>query len=66
LDAKIDAEMDSLHIKRIDIEDLVDYVYIVRVDTANTFYRDEIVNKEYSILGNSNYLLIWGQYRFLV
>jgi hypothetical protein len=33
----MDAEMDSLHIKKIDIEDLVDYVYIVRVDTANTF-----------------------------
>jgi hypothetical protein len=24
--------MDSLHVKRIGIEDLMDYVYIVRVD----------------------------------
>jgi hypothetical protein len=32
LDAKVDAEVDSLHVKRISIEDLVDYVYIVRVD----------------------------------
>jgi hypothetical protein len=28
----VDAEVDSLHVKRIDIEDLVGYVYIVRVD----------------------------------
>jgi hypothetical protein len=28
----VDAEVDSLHVKRICIEDLVGYVYIVRVD----------------------------------
>jgi hypothetical protein len=27
----------SLHIKRIDIEDLVSYVYIVRVDTSHQY-----------------------------
>jgi hypothetical protein len=32
LGAKVDAEMDSLHVKKIDIEDLVGYVYIVRVE----------------------------------
>jgi hypothetical protein len=30
----VDAEVDSLHVKRIGIEDLVGYVYIVRVDYA--------------------------------
>jgi hypothetical protein len=30
----VDVEVDSLHIKRIAIEDLVGYVYIVRVDKA--------------------------------
>jgi hypothetical protein len=33
LDANVDADVDSLHVKRIDIKDLVSYVYIVRVDT---------------------------------
>jgi hypothetical protein len=28
----VDAEVDSVHIKRIGIDDLVSYVYIVRVD----------------------------------
>jgi hypothetical protein len=28
----VDDEVDSLHLKRIGIEDLVGYVYIVRVD----------------------------------
>jgi hypothetical protein len=28
----VDAKVDSLHVKRIGIEDLVGYVYIVRVD----------------------------------
>jgi hypothetical protein len=28
----VDVEVDSLHVKRIAIEDLVGYVYIVRVD----------------------------------
>jgi hypothetical protein len=32
LDVNVDAEVDSLHVKRIGIEDLVGYVYIVRVD----------------------------------
>jgi hypothetical protein len=32
LDAKLDTEVDSLHVNRISIEDLVGYVYIVRVD----------------------------------
>jgi serine kinase of HPr protein (carbohydrate metabolism regulator) len=32
LDAKVDIEVDSLHVKRIAIEDLVGYVDIVRVD----------------------------------
>jgi hypothetical protein len=32
LDAKVDVEVDRLHVKRIGIENLVGYVYIVRVD----------------------------------
>jgi hypothetical protein len=32
LDAKIDIEMYSLHVKKIIIENLVDYVDIIRVD----------------------------------
>jgi hypothetical protein len=28
----LDVEADSLHVKRIDIENLVSYIYIVRVD----------------------------------
>jgi hypothetical protein len=30
----VDVEVDSLHVKKIDIKDLVDYVCIVRVDTT--------------------------------
>jgi hypothetical protein len=30
----VDDELDSLHIKRISIDDLVDYVYILRVDSS--------------------------------
>jgi hypothetical protein len=30
----VDGEVDSVHVKRIDMEDLVDYVYIVRVDKS--------------------------------
>jgi hypothetical protein len=33
LDAKVDVEVDSLHVKIIGIDDLVGYVYIVRVDS---------------------------------
>jgi hypothetical protein len=33
LDAKVDDEVDSVHVKRIGMEDLVGYVYIVRVDS---------------------------------
>jgi hypothetical protein len=33
LDAKVDVEVNSLHVKRIAIDDLVGYFYIVRVDT---------------------------------
>jgi hypothetical protein len=32
LDTKVDAEVDNLYVKRISIEGLVSYVYIVRVD----------------------------------
>jgi hypothetical protein len=32
----VDVEVDSLYVKRIAIEDLVDYVYIVRVDNNST------------------------------
>jgi hypothetical protein len=32
MDTKVNIEVDSLHVKRIAIEHLVDYVYIVRVD----------------------------------
>jgi hypothetical protein len=32
LDAKVDIEVDNVHVKRTDIEYLVSYVYIVRVD----------------------------------
>jgi hypothetical protein len=38
LDTKVDAKVDSLHVKRTDICDLVGYVYIVRVDS----YRREV------------------------
>jgi hypothetical protein len=31
-DAKINIKMDNLPVKRIDIKDLMNYVYIVRVD----------------------------------
>jgi hypothetical protein len=31
LDAKVDVELDSLHVKKIAIKDLVCYVYIVSV-----------------------------------
>jgi hypothetical protein len=30
----VDAELDSLHVKKISIENLVDDIYIVRVDTS--------------------------------
>jgi hypothetical protein len=33
LDAKVDTEVDSLHIKKIDIDNLMGYVYIVREDS---------------------------------
>jgi hypothetical protein len=36
LDAKVDAEVNNLYVKRIGIEDLLCYVYIVRVDTLFT------------------------------
>jgi hypothetical protein len=39
LDAKVDAEVNSLHVKRIDIDDLVGYVYIVRVDKQYALYK---------------------------
>jgi hypothetical protein len=32
LDAKVDADVDSMYVKRIDIDDLMGYVYIVRVN----------------------------------
>jgi hypothetical protein len=31
-DAKLDAKVDNLHVKRISIEDFIGYIYIVRVD----------------------------------
>jgi hypothetical protein len=31
----VDTEVNSLHVKRIGIDDLVDYVYIVRVDKTD-------------------------------
>jgi hypothetical protein len=34
LDAKLDVEVDRLHVKRIAIENLVSYIYIVRVDLS--------------------------------
>jgi hypothetical protein len=34
LNAKVDIEVDSLHVKRITIDDVVGYVYIVRVDSG--------------------------------
>jgi hypothetical protein len=43
LNAKVDTEVDSLHVKRIGIEDLVGYVYIVRVDIFFTIYNHNIV-----------------------
>jgi type II secretory pathway component PulM len=32
LDAKVNVEVDNLHVKRNDSEDLVGYAYIIRVD----------------------------------
>jgi hypothetical protein len=32
LDAKVNADVDSMYVKRIDIDDLMSYVYIVRVN----------------------------------
>jgi hypothetical protein len=37
---KVDVLLDSLHVKRIAIEDLVGYVYIVRIDC--TFLKNEV------------------------
>jgi hypothetical protein len=34
MNAKVDVEVDSLHVKRIGVRDLVGYVYIVRVDNG--------------------------------
>jgi hypothetical protein len=34
----VDVEVDSLHVKRIAIENLVGYVYIVRVDSISTTF----------------------------
>jgi hypothetical protein len=36
LDAKVDVEVDSLYVKKIGIEDLMGYIYIVRVDSWGT------------------------------
>jgi hypothetical protein len=36
----VGVEVDSLHVKRIAIEDLVSYVYIVIVDLVAIFARD--------------------------
>jgi hypothetical protein len=37
LDAKVDGEVDSVDVKRIGMDDLVSYVYIVRVSDINHF-----------------------------
>jgi hypothetical protein len=34
----VDVNVDSLHVKRIIIEDLVDYIYIVKVDNSNNIF----------------------------
>jgi hypothetical protein len=34
----VDVEVDSLHVKRIGVQDLVGYVYIVRVDDQYNSY----------------------------
>jgi hypothetical protein len=47
LDVKVNFEVDSLHVKRIGIEDLVSYVYIVRVNFAYDM-RTDIVSKSWS------------------
>jgi hypothetical protein len=47
LDVKVNFEVDSLHVKRIGIEDLVSYVYIVRVNFAYDMWTD-IVSKSWS------------------
>jgi hypothetical protein len=38
LNAKVDAEVDSLYVKRIGIDDLVGYVYRVRLDITIAFF----------------------------
>jgi hypothetical protein len=34
LDAKVDVEVNSLYVKRINIEDLMGYICIIKVDTG--------------------------------
>jgi hypothetical protein len=36
LNTKADVEMDNLHVRRITIKDLVNYIYIIRVDSIIT------------------------------
>jgi hypothetical protein len=63
LDAKVDTEVDSLHVKRINIEDLVGYIYIVRVD----FSKNKTVSGLWSpggILENLNHMLILSKIQF--
>jgi hypothetical protein len=50
----VDTEVDSLHVKRIDIENLVGYVYMVRLDNI-----DEISPYEISI-ENNGLLILWA------
>jgi hypothetical protein len=50
----VDVEVDSLYVKRINIEDLVGYVYIVRVDKVayRALYVVRVHKIAYRALGN--------------
>jgi hypothetical protein len=52
----VDVEVNSLHVKRIDIEDIVSYVYIVRVDTQPLLQIDTIATRTHFTVATG---LIW-------
>jgi hypothetical protein len=54
LDAKVDIEVDNLHVKRIDIEYLLGYVYIVKVDWHFKLHNAWVDSEQYIIIVNYN------------
>jgi hypothetical protein len=65
LDVKVDVEVDSLHAKRIIVDDLVGYVYIVRVNVYIYQYykgwvaRDLCVSQNYCLPNNPRCQSTW-------